>query len=426
MTKLAYLANKSGGAYCQCSTLVLYNWLEKQTKTVVNIVDTINGDEFPGLYSLLLPERCWCDDNIRVVIDTEWRSKCEAVVINTDTSEVIRLTKDDEIGNWHVLDVVDDYVLAQCSPPNQPHFLMVGELPEANKEQEIKWNRLGEDATLEDITWKILKHNRSPDGDVTKEFESVLISPKTDSSKKPPLVVYPHGGPHSVFSSEYSLYAAALCKCGFAVLFVNYGGSTGFGQASIEALPGNIGTADVSDVQFAAECVVNSAFKLVHKRRVFLAGGSHGGFLTAHLIGQYPDFYRAAVLRNPVVNIASMMHTTDIPDWCCVEAGLGFDFKTICDPAGYQALWKHSPIRYADQMKTPSIIMLGANDLRVPPSQGKELYKALHSRGVTVRLLIYPDNSHPLNKVDTEADAFMNIVKWFWDHLHKEVPEETI
>ena len=85
------------------------------------------------------------------------------------------------------------------------------------------------------------------------------------------------------------------------MLLVNYRGSTGYGQDSIDSLPGDIGTQDVRDMQQAAE----TCMKQFNFLKAVVYGGSHGGFLSAHLVGQYPDYYTAAAIRNPVIQLES-------------------------------------------------------------------------------------------------------------------------
>lgn len=100
---------------------------------------------------------------------------------------------------------------------------------------------------------------------------------------------------------------------GFACVLINYRGSTGSGQASIDFLPKRVGDTDVKDCKLATDEVVNSFPIDVHK--LCLMGGSHGGFLVTHLSGQYPDTYKVVVSRNPVTDVASMFNSTDITDW---------------------------------------------------------------------------------------------------------------
>lgn len=98
------------------------------------------------------------------------------------------------------------------------------------------------------------------------------------------------------------------------MLLVNYRGSLGSGQQSIEFLPGNVGVADVKDCITATDTAL-STFKWLNPDAVALVGGSHGGFLVLHLSGQYPDRFKAVVARNPVTDIATMSIISDIPDW---------------------------------------------------------------------------------------------------------------
>ena len=95
---------------------------------------------------------------------------------------------------------------------------------------------------------------------------------------------------------------------------INYRGSIGAGQKSIDFLSGRIGSSDVVDCVLTIETLLRK-YPLLNPNRVALMGGSHGGFLVTHLSGQYPDMFKAVVARNPVIDIPTMSVTSDIPDW---------------------------------------------------------------------------------------------------------------
>lgn len=98
------------------------------------------------------------------------------------------------------------------------------------------------------------------------------------------------------------------------MLQVNYRGSIGAGEDSVNSLLGKVGQADVSDCMAALRAALEK-FPWIDPDRVALVGGSHGGFLVAHLSGQHPDAFKAVVARNPVIDLASMSTISDIPDW---------------------------------------------------------------------------------------------------------------
>lgn len=422
-SKCAYLDNECGGPHYRCNRLLVIDWIEKTTEVVVDIVGTAKGDDFPGLYvALNFPERCWASDNKRLVFSSVWKSQLAAIVVNTESHTVTRLNSPEKgLGALNVLDVHGDHIIALHSMPNKPHSLMIGALPAEGQEADIKWTKLDPDVDLklEGIKVELLKHQLI-DGLINKEYpdldvESIFLKPSDCADSKLPLIVWPHGGPHTSFMSDFHLYPAAMCACGFAVLLVNYRGSHGFGEDSIKSLLGNIGQQDVQDVQLAAESVLKQG--CIDENQIAICGGSHGGFLTSHLIGQYPDFYKVAICRNPVTNLIPIFGSSDITDWAYTECGLEYKHGKVADMTTLEMFWKSSPIRYIDQVTTPTMIMVGAVDIRVPPHIGLEYYKALKARNVPARFLSYAENSHPINKVDAEADAFVNMVSWFWQHL---------
>ncbi|KAM6387486.1 LOW QUALITY PROTEIN: acylamino-acid-releasing enzyme [Pluvialis apricaria] len=371
--RIVYLENNAFGPHQQCSRLRMYDWYTKQTSTVLEAVPRQTRGAFPGIYCGALPGLCWAADSRRLVLDTAQRSQQDMFVVDTVTGTTTSLTADAPQGSWSVLTIDRDILVARFSTPSCPHTLKVAVLPSAGLEAQVQWVCLQDAPPVPGISWGVRTLRPPPEQENPQygglDFDAILLRPsKGPTAQKHPLVVMPHGGPHSVFTAGWMLYPAALCRVGFAVLLVNYRGSLGFGQDSVASLPGNVGTQDVRDVQLCVERVLQE--ESLDVGRVALVGGSHGGFLACHLLGQFPDTYHACVVRNPVVNIASMVAATDIPDWCLTETGLPYAPGTLPDPAQWTEMLHKSPMRYIDQVRAPVLLMLGEDDRRVPPPAG--------------------------------------------------------
>uniref|UniRef100_A0A669DNP9 acylaminoacyl-peptidase n=1 Tax=Oreochromis niloticus TaxID=8128 RepID=A0A669DNP9_ORENI len=322
-------------------------------------------------------------------------------------------------GSWKLLTVQRDLMVVCCSSPNTPPTLRVGFVPRAG--EAVSWQTLQEPVMTFDFSWKVLDVAPPSDEENANypglDFGAVLVKPSSPLGEtRTPLVVFIHGGPHSQFPAEWNSTTAGLAKLGFALLMVNYRGSTGFGQHSILSLIGQIGSQDVKDVQRAVLTALERDPNL-DPDRLAAIGGSHGGFLACHLLGQYPESYRVCAARNPVINAATLLGTSDIVDWRYTSAGFHYSYDQIPTAEALAAMLQKSPIAHAAKMKAPVLLMLGGRDRRVSPHQGMELYKALKSRGSPVRLLWFPEDGHSLSRVDTQVDCFLNTALWLHQHL---------
>jgi acylaminoacyl-peptidase len=206
-----------------------------------------------------------------------------------------------------------------------------------------------------------------------------------------------------------------------AVLHCNYRGSTGFGQDAVESLTGNIGKNDVEDCMKLVKMCISQG--VINEDKITVVGGSHGGFLAAHLIGQHPNVFKAAALRNPVWDIPSMVGVTDIPDWCYVEScGVGaYDFSSVSSPSAegevMSNMMRTSPSRYVDAINAPCLICLGMKDRRVPASQGVLMYHMLRARGVHSELMTFPEDVHAIDRPASEAEHWCAIAEFLGKYL---------
>ena len=232
------------------------------------------------------------------------------------------------------------------------------------------------------------------------------------------VVVIPHGGPHSAVTHMWLPSAAFFCALGYDLLLLNFRGSTGFGQAQLESLPGKVGQQDVDDCISCLDAAgLTAGSGDSSMLPLIVNGGSHGGFLSAHLIGQFPGLFCAAIMRNPVTDLPSMLAVTDIPDWCHVEAlgsmtdadGTASRYADLyADPETLAVMHRASPSAHVSNVKAPVLMLIGGKDRRVPPSQGLAYANELRRRGVTVKTNFYPEDGHALDRPQTELDCWVH------------------
>ncbi|XP_040009985.1 S9 family peptidase isoform X2 [Xiphias gladius] len=420
---LIYLQGRVFGPHNQCLSLQQLDLKSGKTSTLLDVVSRPQTGEFAGVYEAL-PSCCWSVDSQRVVFSSACRNWKDLFMVDRRSKKVTSLSDSPSdlskvYGSWKLLTVQRDLMVVCCSSPNTPPTLRVGFLPSAG--EAVTWRTLQQPVMTFDFHWTVVDVTPPPEEDNTHysglHFGAVLVKPSHPLHEaRIPLVVFIHGGPHSQFSAEWNCTTAGLAKLGFAVLMVNYRGSTGFGQDSILSLIGQIGHQDVKDVQRAVLTALQSDLTLDPKRLAVI-GGSHGGFLSCHLVGQYPEFYKACAARNPVINAATLLGTSDIVDWRYTSVGFEYSYDQIPTAEALAAMLEKSPITHAARIKAPVLLMLGGRDRRVSPHQGLELYKALKSRASPVRLLWFAEDGHSLSRVDTQADCFLNTVLWLQQHL---------
>ena len=227
-------------------------------------------------------------------------------------------------------------------------------------------------------------------------------------------VVIPHGGPHGAISDEYArLNAQVFCARGYAVFLPNFRGSTGYGTKFLLSIRKNWGGAPADDIVRGLRFLMRK--KLVDPDRIVVSGGSYGGYMTSWLIGHYKMF-RAAVAHAPVVNNISMWGTTDIPsfkEWSYGGRPL----------ASFKLYWQQSPISSLKGVKTPTLVITGDVDLRVPVGQSQELYRTVKSEGAPAALVRYPREPHGIGEPRHKLDVIQRTLAWFREHLGEDSPD---
>ena len=433
-----YLSSMSLLPHQSCSSLRSVSLDSHKVETLIEPVEFAHPSQsFCGIFTDNLPASCWLTNQV-LVFTTQSRAFMVSFLFDLHSKKLSQLKGFEacipntcSIGSLVVNSANDGFLVANLSSPSFLQKLCFGKYQVSS--QSVHWFECQPFATcpphieslVSSFEWKVidLSANQEKPED---SFQIIFTRPK-EIKQKLPTVLLIHGGPHSAFSVTYSHLFSFFNSFGYACAVINYRGSYGYSQKGIEGLMGKIGEDDVSDILFSVDTLLNhkETCNSIDNEQLFLFGGSHGGFLTAHVIGR-THLFKAAAVRNPVINIASMIDVTDIPDWCLVEGIGGNDrqenvLKTHqkTSEEGLERLsrlYKCSPIFHVDNVKTPCAIFLGMEDLRVPPSQGKSFYFALRQRGVATSLYCYPNENHALEKVEFEADHLLNTLLWFEKH----------
>ncbi|EFJ32660.1 hypothetical protein SELMODRAFT_168303 [Selaginella moellendorffii] len=439
---LVFLSAKAAvdsGAHCATNSLHCVKWSGGDSlgtlppaRDVVPVISRPDAKGFPGLYCSTFLSHPWLYDNRTLLLTSAWRSTQVIVSVNLESGEVLRLTPEDSISSWSLLSVFKNILLAVASNPGSPPDLKIAYCSSMEKisDAAFQWSDIPTpvehteevQSILSSISSRILQIPvPSSDGNeilpqgAKDPFEAIFVSPGEvkEGSEPPPLVLVLHGGPHSVSVTGFSRNYAFLVGLGFSLLHVNYRGSLGFGEEALQCLLGNVGRRDVNDVLTALDVVL--AEGLAKPDKVAVVGGSHGGFLTSHLIGQAPGRFVTGIVRNPVCNISSMVGITDIPDWCYMEsygkAGLNlYDEAPSVKHLG--AFYQASPIAHVDKVQVPTMFLLGAQDRRVPVSNGLQYAQALRARGLEVKVIVFPDDIHAIDRPQSDFESFVNIGAW--------------
>jgi dipeptidyl aminopeptidase/acylaminoacyl peptidase len=233
----------------------------------------------------------------------------------------------------------------------------------------------------------------------------LTLPPGHVDGQRHPLILEIHGGPWAAygphFATDNQLYAAA----GYAVLSVNPRGSTSYGQEFADlihrAYPGN----DYDDLISAVDAAIAQGF--VDPQRLFVTGGSGGGVLSSWIIGR-TDRFRAAAVQKPVINMVSQVLTADATPYFARYWFGAMPWEDV------QAYWRRSPLSQVGNIRTPTLVVVGAEDQRTPSTEAEQLYTALQLRGVPTALIRVPGASHNMvGRPSQNAARVSAILDWF-------------
>jgi dipeptidyl aminopeptidase/acylaminoacyl peptidase len=236
----------------------------------------------------------------------------------------------------------------------------------------------------------------------------LVYPPGFDLKRKWPLVHVIHGGPYgaSMDDFHYRWNAALFASKGYVVSLVNFHGSTGYGQAFAESILGNHGDKPFEDVMKATDWLIAQGY--VDETRMAAAGGSYGGYLVNWILG-HTDRFAALVSHAGVYDLMGQFASDDT-----YGRPNNYGGAPWTDPA---KLTVSSPSHYAKNFKTPTLILHGEKDYRVPVTQGINLFGVLQGKGVPARIVIFPEENHWVLKPQAGLLWWKEVFGWLDRYL---------
>ncbi|HED13404.1 MAG TPA: S9 family peptidase [Gammaproteobacteria bacterium] len=230
----------------------------------------------------------------------------------------------------------------------------------------------------------------------------------------PPLLVMLHGGPTSRSRRGFSLEKQIWTSLGFAVLDINYRGSSGYGRHYRQRLLGGWGVVEIADVVAAIDDVMVRGW--ADSSKVFIRGGSAGGYTVLRALTEYPKDFSAGSCYYGIANLAILARITHKFEACYLDRLLGETFDEAAAENPKNVYWQRSPIRHMEQLCCPMIVFQGLEDKVVPPALSQELVAQLQRNGLEHQYMEYPEEGHGFRKVATRVDSLTREIAFF-QHL---------
>jgi dipeptidyl aminopeptidase/acylaminoacyl peptidase len=243
-------------------------------------------------------------------------------------------------------------------------------------------------------------------------FGYVVKPPVFNREQKYPVAFLVHGGPQGSFANSWNWRwnAQTFAGAGYGVVMIDFHGSTGYGQAFTDSISGDWGGKPLEDLKLglAAALAQNPWLDGDH---VCALGGSYGGYMMNWIAGQWPDRFKCIVSHDGIFDNRTMYYSTEelwFPEW---ENG-GPEYR---NPAAYA---KHNPVDYVTKWKTPTLVIHGQQDYRVPDSQGLAVFTALQRQGIPSELLYFPTENHWVLKPADSIQWYDTVFAWMNRWMH--------
>jgi dipeptidyl aminopeptidase/acylaminoacyl peptidase len=345
----------------------------------------------------------WAPDGKTIYFSTDARESMEVFAANVDAGTVQQIT--DKPGVTDVEEISSNaQAVGTWTDPTHPAEVFHSDLsfgsvtPITNQNAWLADYALGD---TEVVKWKSSKDGMEIDGIVTKPVDF-------DSSQKYPFLLNPHGGPTGSSLLSFNPQEQIMAANGYLLLEPNFRGSSGRGEKFAMANQNDWGGGDYKDDMSGVQAVVDKGWADPNRMGAF--GWSYGGFMTFWIDTQ-TDRFKAISPGAGLPDLYSMYSQTDIHRYLT----LFFNMKSPWD--NFQEYWDHSPMKYVENVKTPTMILHGQADTRVPIPQAEEFYRALVERHVPVEFVTYPRENHGFVEPRHIQDRYQRYLVFFGKYL---------
>lgn len=367
-------------------------------------------------FELNAGEPNWSKDGKEIYFSTDDRESLRVFAADVAAATVKPITKEGMTVSLAGISADGKTVVGTTGDPLHPDEVFRSDLSFASIEKITNQNAWLSDYALgvtEVVKWKSSKDGMEIDGIVTKPVD-------WDGTKKVPSLLNPHGGPTGASLLTFNAGEQVMAANGYLVLEPNFRGSSGRGEKFATANQNDWGGGDYKDDMSGVQAMVDKGWADPDRLGAF--GWSYGGYMTMWIDTQ-TDRFKAISPGAGLPDLISMYAQTDIHKYLTEFEGL----KTPWD--NYQEYWDHSPLKFVNNVKTPTMILHGQSDTRVPIPQSEEFYRGLVDRKVPVEYVTYPRENHGFVEPRHIQDRMQRYLVFFGKYLNNPPvtePKETV
>ena len=387
---LAYVAMKRPGYEADRNVIMLRDIASGRVRALTESWDRSVGS------------LAWSRDGKSLLVDAQDTLEAPLFRVDVASGRVTRLTREGTAHNARALPN-GDVLLAINSVMKPDDLYRVSRRGQLSQLTNVNVDKL---ADLDPVTFEKFSFAGANNDTVW----GYTFKPTNAPATKLPTLFIVHGGPQGSFNNSWSYRwnPRAFSAGRYAVVSVDFHGSTGYGQAFTDAIRNDWGGKPLEDLQKGWAFALSKDSQLDGTRACAL-GGSYGGYMTNWIAGRWPDAFKCLVTHNGIFDTRAMGYMTEelwFTEW---ENG-GSPFEV---PANYE---KHNPINHVANWKTPNLVIIGDRDYRVPYTQGLGAFTALQRRNIPSRLLRFPDENHwvlkPVNSVQWYSEVHRWLDQW--------------